>query len=159
MRAGVPAGVPFSCHLHKNIGLFLSYLLLRLEVIQGGGKQKPRRRRGGRAACHGGRRGASGRAGHWDARHAPRLSSGREQAAGHRSRGPVLPMQGGRRAPWGGPRRTRRTWAATEYGGSWKEARLPGNSKFLHGAHLAGNSSFQGDWPPTHPTLLTFPEQ
>lgn len=64
-----------------------------------------------------------------------------------RGRGPVLPMQGGRRAPWGGPRRTRRTWAATEYGGSWKEARLPGNSKFLHGAHLAGNSSFQGDWP------------
>lgn len=111
MRAGVPVGVPFSCHLHKNIGLFLSYLLLRLEVVQGGGKQKPRRRRGGRAACHGGRRGASGRAGHWDARHAPRLSSGREQAAGHPGSGPSSAHAGGRRAPWGGPRRMR-TWAA-----------------------------------------------
>lgn len=88
MRAGVPAGVPFSCHLHKNIGLFLSYLLLRLEVIQGGGKQKPRRRRGSR-------RGASGRAGHWDARHAPRLSSGREQAAGHPGSGPSSAHAGG----------------------------------------------------------------
>lgn len=45
MRAGVPAGVPFGCLLPKNIGLFLSYLLLRLEVIQGGGKQKPPERR------------------------------------------------------------------------------------------------------------------
>lgn len=95
MCAGVPAGVPFSCHLHKNIGLFLSYLLLRLEVIQGGGKQKPHRRRGGRAAYHGGRRGASGRAGHWDARHAPRLSSGREQAAGHPGSGPSSAHAGG----------------------------------------------------------------
>lgn len=152
MRAGVPVGVPFSCHLHKNIGLFLSYLLLRLEVIQGGGKQKPRRRRGGRAACHGGRRGASGRAGHWDARHAPRLSSGREQAAGHPGSGPSSAHAGG------APRTVGRA-QTYENLGSWKEARLPGNSKFLHGAHLAGNSSFQGDWPPTHPTLLTFPKQ